>query len=52
MYSMRYKAYRYRLYPNKEQQELINKHIGCCRYIYNYGLEKKIKAYQECKKSN
>lgn len=50
MYSMRYKAYRYRLYPNKEQQELINKHIGCCRYIYNYGLEKKIKAYQECKK--
>ena len=27
MYSMRYKAYRYRLYPNKEQQELINKHI-------------------------
>ena len=51
MYSMRYKAYRYRLYPNKEQQELINKHIGCCRYIYNYGLEKKIKAYQECKKA-
>ena len=48
---MRYKAYRYRLYPNKEQQELINKHIGCCRYIYNYGLEKKIKAYQECKKA-
>lgn len=48
---MRYKAYRYRLYPNKEQQELINKHIGCCRYIYNYGLEKKIKAYQESKKA-
>lgn len=24
---MRYKAYKYRLYPNKEQQELINKHI-------------------------
>ena len=44
---MRYKAYRYRLHPNKEQQELINKHIGCCRYIYNYGLEMKIKAYQE-----
>ena len=48
---MRYKAYRYRLYPNKEQQELINKHIGCCRYIYNYGLEKKIKAYQSNKKA-
>ena len=48
---MRYKAYRYRLYPNKEQQELINKHIGCCRYIYNYGLEKKIKEYQNNKKA-
>ena len=48
---MRYKTYRYRLYPNKEQQELINKHIGCCRYVYNYGLEKKIKAYQISKKA-
>lgn len=48
---MKYKAYRYRLYPNKEQQELINKHIGCCRYIYNYGLELKIKTYQENKKA-
>ena len=48
---MRYKAYKYRLYPNKEQQELINKHIGCCRYVYNYGLEMKMKAYQESKKA-
>ena len=44
-----YKAYKYRLYPNKSQEELILKHIGCCRYIYNYGLEKKIKVYQETK---
>ncbi len=47
---MRYKAYKYRIYPNKSQEELILKHIGCCRYIYNYGLEKKIKVYQESKK--
>ena len=46
---MRYKAYKYRIYPNKSQEELILKHIGCCRYIYNYGLEKKIKVYQESK---
>ncbi len=44
---MIYKAYKYRLYPNKEQQELISKHIGCSRWIYNYALDKKIKAYQE-----
>ena len=48
---MRYKAYKYRLYPNREQQELINKHIGCCRYVYNLCLEKKINAYKTSKKS-
>ena len=48
---MRRKAYKYRIYPNKEQQELINKHIGCCRYVYNLCLEKKINAYKTSKKS-
>ena len=48
---MRYKAYKYRIYPNKEQQELINKHIGCCRFVYNLCLEKKINAYKISKKS-
>lgn len=46
---MMYKAYKYRLFPNNVQEELILKHIGCCRYIYNYGLERKIKIYQETK---
>ena len=41
-----YKAYKYRLYPNKEQEQLILKHIGSCRFIYNYGLNKKVTAYQ------
>ena len=44
---MIYKAFKYRLYPNKEQQELIAKHIGCSRWIYNYALNKKAKSYQE-----
>lgn len=44
---MIYKAYKYRLYPNKEQQEQISKHIGCSRWIYNYALDKKVKSYQE-----
>ena len=48
---MRYKAYKYRIYPNREQQELINKHIGCCRYVYNFCLEKKINAYKTSKKN-
>ena len=48
---MRYKAYKYRIYPNREQQELINKHIGCCRYVYNLCLEKKINAYKASKQN-
>ena len=47
-----YKAYKYRLYPNKEQEQLILQHIGSCRYIYNYGLNKKISAYQKDKTSH
>ena len=44
---MIYKAYKYRIYPNKEQLELIVKHIGCSRWIYNYALNKKNASYQE-----
>ena len=45
------KAYKYRLYPTKTQEVLLSKHFGCARYIYNYGLERKIKTYSETKKS-
>ena len=43
---MKYRAYKYRLYPNEEQKVLIAKHFGSCRFIYNYALEKKVRAYQ------
>ena len=46
---MKYRAYKYRLYPNKQQEVLLAKHFGCCRFIYNYALDKKIKAYQKDK---
>jgi putative transposase len=45
------RAYKYRLYPNKKQQELINKTIGCCRFVYNYYLNKKIELYKVKQKS-
>ncbi len=35
------KAYKFRLYPDEYQKELINKTIGCTRFIYNYMLSKK-----------
>lgn len=45
------KGFKYRIYPNKKQQELIQKTFGCCRYVYNYFLDKKITEYKENKKS-
>jgi len=40
------KAYKYRIYPNKEQITQIEQQFGACRFVYNWALETKIKAYQ------
>jgi len=45
------KAYKYRIYPNKQQIELINKTIGCCRFVYNYYLAERIELYKTEQKS-
>lgn len=45
------KAYKYRIYPNKEQEILINKTIGCYRFVYNYYLARKIELYKNEQKS-
>lgn len=45
------KAYKYRIYPNKKQKELIAKTFGCVRFVYNYYLNKRINAYKENKTS-
>lgn len=45
------KSCRFRLYPNKEQRELIAKTFGCCRWVYNWGLAMRKKAWEEEKKS-
>ncbi|EKN63274.1 IS200/IS605 family element RNA-guided endonuclease TnpB [Schinkia azotoformans] len=41
------KAYKFRIYPTKEQEILIAKTIGCSRFIYNYfvGRQKQKDAY-------
>ena len=41
------KAYKYRIYPNKAQGELIQKTFGCVRFVYNHFLEDRINAYKE-----
>ena len=40
------KVIKVRLYPNKSQQQLINKTFGSCRLVYNLLLDAKIKAYE------
>lgn len=43
------KAYKYRLYPNKEQRIYLAKNFGCSRFIYNQMLADRIKSYEENK---
>ncbi len=43
------KAYKFRIYPTKEQAILFAKTFGCVRFIYNKMLEDKIKYYKETK---
>lgn len=43
------KAYKFRIYPNKTQRELISKTFGCCRFVYNKYLAKRIELYEENK---
>ncbi|WP_278503485.1 IS200/IS605 family element RNA-guided endonuclease TnpB [Mitsuokella multacida] len=31
-------GYKFRIYPNKTQQRLINRTLGCCRFVYNHFL--------------
>ena len=41
------KAYKYRIYPNQEQQDLLAKSLGSCRWFYNYALNKTNEIYKE-----
>ena len=40
-----FKAFKYRIYPTEPQKELIAKHIGSSRFVYNLALETKNMAY-------
>ncbi len=39
-------SYKFRLYPNKEQINLIERTFGCCRYVYNYYLAMRQEVYK------
>lgn len=45
------KAYKYRIYPNKVQEDLIAKTFGCCRFVYNQTLSYRKNRYENEKKT-
>ena len=40
-------AYKYRIYPTKEDKILLAKHFGCCRFLYNYFLTYRKSEYEQ-----
>lgn len=39
-------SYKFRIYPNKQQENLIQRTFGCCRFVYNYFLAERIEQYK------
>ena len=46
-----FKSFKFRIYPNKEQEVLMAKHFGACRFVFNHYLNKRKETYLEDKKS-
>ena len=45
------RTYKYRLKPTEEQKVLIEKHLWCCRFVWNTFLWERKKAYEEDEKT-
>ncbi len=43
---LKHKAYKFRIYPTKEQEILIAKTIGCSRFVFNHFLAKWDETYK------
>jgi len=41
------KAYKFRIYPNNYQIQQIQCTFGCCRYVFNHFLGRRIKLYKD-----
>jgi putative transposase len=41
------KSYKYRIYPTTKQKVAIDNTVNLCRYLYNCGLEQRIRAYRQ-----
>lgn len=41
------KGIKFRIYPNREQQNLLHQTFGCYRFVYNKGLAMRNEAYEK-----
>lgn len=46
------RSYKFRLYPNKYQSDLMARHFGCARFVYNYFLNQRKEQYEATGKSD
>jgi len=46
-----FKSYKFKIEPTNIQKELLSKHFGACRFVYNYYLNSRKETYLEDKKS-
>lgn len=44
-------SYKFRIYPNKTQESLIQRTFGCCRFVYNHFLDERMTTYKETGKA-
>ena len=47
-----YKTYKFKLEPNEEQKQLLAKHFGAVRFVYNHFLNERKRQYDENHKSD
>ena len=43
------RAYKFRFYPDQEQEDLLSRTFGCVRLVYNYVLRYRMDAYYQTK---
>ena len=46
------KTYKYRLLPNKKQEEILARYFGAVRFVYNHFLAERKKQYDKTSKSD
>jgi putative transposase len=44
------KAYKYAILPTSEQKQSLARFFGCCRFVYNLGLQVKMQAWRSARK--